>query len=93
MALDQVKKTGLFWFTNDLRIDDNPALHKAASEVDTLICLYCVRPKSTFSDQQAPSKLSPNRQQFLFDSLVDLEKSLAEQGQPLLVEFKSPADA
>ena len=92
MALDQIKKTGLFWFTNDLRIDDNPALHKAASEVDTLICLYCVRPKSTFSDQQAPIKLSPNRQQFLFDSLVDLEKSLAEQGQPLLVEFKSPAD-
>ena len=28
MALDAVKKTGLFWFTNDLRIDDNPALHK-----------------------------------------------------------------
>ena len=93
MALDPVKKIGLFWFTNDLRIDDNPALHQAADEVDTLICLYCIRPKSTFSDQQAPSKLSPNRQQFLFDSLIDLEKSLAEKGQQLLVEFKSPADA
>ena len=93
MALDPVKKIGLFWFTNDLRIDDNPALHQAADEVDTLICLYCTRPKSTFSDQHAPSKLSPNRQQFLFDSLIDLEKSLAEKGQQLLVEFKSPADA
>lgn len=87
------KKTGLFWFTNDLRIEDNPALSKAANEVDKLICLFCVRPKSTFLDQQSPSKLSPNRQQFLFDSLVDLEKALTEQGQKLLVEFKSPADA
>jgi deoxyribodipyrimidine photo-lyase len=86
-------KIGLFWFTNDLRIEDNPALYKAAVEVDKLICVYCVRPKSTFGDQQAPNKLSPNRQQFLYDSLIDLEKSLAEQGQQLLVEFKSPADA
>lgn len=93
MALDRVKKTGLIWFTNDLRIDDNPALYRAANEVDELICLYCVRPKSSFSDPQAPSKLSPNRQQFLFDSLVDLEESLEEKGQQLLVEFKSPADA
>lgn len=93
MELNGVKKIGLFWFTNDLRIEDNPALFKAASEVDKLICIYCVRPKSTFLDQQAPSKLSPNRQQFLFDSLVDLEKALSEQGQQLQVEFKSPSDA
>jgi deoxyribodipyrimidine photo-lyase len=87
------KKTGLFWFTNDLRIEDNPALFKAAAEVDKLICIYCVRPKSTFTDHHAPNKLSPNRQQFLFDSLIDLEKALVEQGQQLLIEFKSPADA
>jgi deoxyribodipyrimidine photo-lyase len=87
------KKTGLFWFTNDLRIEDNPALFKATAEVDKLVCVYCVRPQSTFLDQQAPSKLSPNRQQFLYDSLIDLEKSLAAQGQQLLVEFKSPGDA
>ena len=93
MEFDQVKKTGLFWFTNDLRIEDNLALCRAANEVEKLICIYCVRPKSTFSDLQAPSKLSPNRQQFLFDSLVDLEESLAEQGQQLLIEFKSAADA
>jgi deoxyribodipyrimidine photo-lyase len=93
MELNGAIKTGLFWFTNDLRIEDNPALTKAASEVDRLICIYCARPNTTFSDQQAPSKLSPNRQQFLFETLVDLEKALADQGQQLIVEFKSPADA
>jgi deoxyribodipyrimidine photo-lyase len=93
MQLDGIRKTGLFWFTNDLRIDDNPALNKAAAEVDTLICIYCVAPTSTFHDHKAPGKLSPIRQQFLFESLVDLDKALAEQGQPLIIEFKSPADA
>ena len=44
MELGANNKTGLFWFTNDLRIDDNPALSKAASEVDKLICIYCAPP-------------------------------------------------
>ncbi|MDN3685411.1 deoxyribodipyrimidine photo-lyase [Vibrio sinaloensis] len=33
-------KTGLYWFTNDLRVADNPLLTEAASEVDQLICVY-----------------------------------------------------
>lgn len=93
MASNGILKTGLFWFTNDLRVDDNPALKKAAAEVDKLICIYCATPTSTFHNHQAPGKLSPIRQQFLFDSLVDLDKALAEQGQQLAIEFKSPGDA
>ncbi len=92
MESDRAKKTGLFWFTNDLRIEDNPALRKAVNEVDKLICLYCIRPKMSFNDQQAPTELSAIREQFLFDSLVDLEAELAQLGQHLLVEFKSATD-
>ena len=93
MELGANNKTGLFWFTNDLRIDDNPALSKAASEVDKLICIYCAPQQATVSAKQAPSKLSQKRQQFLHESLTDLDQSLSAHGQQLLVQFKSPLDA
>ncbi|WP_201285950.1 deoxyribodipyrimidine photo-lyase, partial [Klebsiella pneumoniae] len=35
------KKIGLYWFTNDLRVNDNPLLEQASQQVDRLICLYC----------------------------------------------------
>ena len=85
-----VKKTGLFWFTHDLRVEDNPALSKAAAEVDQLICIYCVQPKAISSAQQHPNQLSSKRQQFLFETLVDLDKTLEQQGQQLIVRFEYP---
>ena len=87
------RTTSLYWFTNDLRIDDNPALARAAIESDKLLCIFCVHPKAILSDKKAPSRLSRNRQQFLYESLVDLDKKLAEQGQQLLVQFDTPLDA
>ena len=36
--------TGLFWFTNDLRLHDQPALWKLQS-VDKLICVFCLDPQ------------------------------------------------
>ena len=34
--------TGLYWFTNDLRVEDNAALLCAAEKVQQLICVYTV---------------------------------------------------
>ncbi len=63
------QQIGLFLFSNDLRLDDNPALALAASEVDQLICLYCLDPKQPPSSLRATSNLSAHRQQFLFTSI------------------------
>lgn len=93
MTVAKNKITGLYWFTNDLRLDDNYALLRAAAESDKLLFIYCVHPKSILSDQKAPNRLSRNRQQFLYESLVDLDNQLAEQGQQLLVQFESPMNA
>jgi len=35
-------KTGIFWFKNDLRLHDNPALMWANSLVDELLCVYII---------------------------------------------------
>ena len=86
------QQIGLFLFSNDLRLDDNPALALAASEVDQLICLYCLDPKQPPSSLRAPSNLSAHRQQFLFTSINDLHNSLKQLDQGLMVTTESAVD-
>jgi len=86
------QQIGLFLFSNDLRLDDNPALALAASEVDQLICLYCLDPKQPPSSLRAPSNLSAHRHQFLFASLNDLHNSLKQRDQGLMVANEPALD-
>lgn len=46
-------QVGIFVFKNDLRLHDNPALAKAAAEVDELICIYCLEAKQPVSSLRA----------------------------------------
>ena len=85
-------QVGLFLFKNDLRVDDNPALARAAAEVDQLICLYCLESRQTLSSLHAPVNLSPQRQTFLSQSLADLHNSLRKLGQRLNFTTASPLD-
>tara|TARA_B110000503_G_scaffold34839_1_gene56803 strand:+ start:5692 stop:7035 length:1344 start_codon:yes stop_codon:yes gene_type:complete len=88
-----MQKVGLFWFNHDLRMDDNAALLRAASEVDKLICLYCVVPPNTGPGWQQPAKLAPRRREFLFESLQDLQAQLSQYGQKLVVRMQPPLEA
>ena len=85
-------QVGIFVFKNDLRLHDNPALAKAAAEVDELICIYCLEAKQPVSSLRAPSNLSSHRLHFLHQSLSGLHTSLLTLGQQLLVSAKSPLD-
>ena len=85
-------QVGIFLFKNDLRLHDNPALAKAAAEVDELICIYCLEAKQPVSSLRAPSNLSSHRLHFLQQSLTDLHTSLLTLGQQLLVSAESPLD-
>ena len=88
-----MQKVGIFWFNHDLRMDDNAALLRAASEVDKLICLYCVDTSSAGPGWQKPAKLGARRQEFLFESLQDLETQLSQYGQKLVVRMEPPLQA
>lgn len=82
-----MKRTlGLYWFTNDLRLLDNGLLHKAAAQVDELVCVYCypqVTPFMRHYSQEAG--LNPLRRQFLDQSLKCLNQSLGDLQQCLHV--------
>lgn len=78
-------KTGLFLFTNDLRLHDNPALMRANLLVDELLCVYVIDRPWRLSSQYLKANNSQNTDQFLHESLIDLDKSLKNIGQRLMV--------
>lgn len=85
-----MKKIGIFWFSNDLRLHDNPALMRACSQVDELICLYAIDPR-WFAPGHSHSRMGPHRSVFLQESLKDLGSGLAALGQNLIVQRADPA--
>ena len=78
-------KKGIFWFTTDLRLDDNQALKQAAAKVDQLVLVYCPEESERLSNFQIGSSISANRHEFLIKSLMDLQKSLAQLGQHIII--------
>jgi len=80
------KKTGLYWLTNDLRVDDNTLLDNALEQVSELVCIY-VYPESThFLKHYAQERqLGCAKHRFLQQSVDDLAKRLEEKGITLLV--------
>ncbi len=73
-------KTVIMWFRNDLRINDNPALMAAINDADYVIPIFIIN-DSIFSGIHA----SPNRNQFLVESLTDLNDSLNKISGGLVV--------
>lgn len=77
--------TGLFWFSHDLRLHDNPALALAARAVERLVCVYCIDEADTAPNRYGLTSLGPHRARFLRESLAALDARLEGFGQHLLV--------
>lgn len=78
-------KAGIFWFTNDLRLHDNPALMRASLLVDELLCVYVIDRTWRSSSQYSQTNNCQNSDRFLRESLIDLGKNLKNIGQRLIV--------
>ena len=58
--------TGILWFKNDLRLDDNPALVAAARGVDKLACVYCIDARyEQTSHYGGVDRVGPRRRSFV----------------------------
>jgi deoxyribodipyrimidine photo-lyase len=76
----------LYWFRNDLRLDDNPAL-QAHARGDTLLCVYCWPRSRPWCNV---SGMGGQRERFLLESLAQLQCDLRACGQELLVLREPP---
>jgi deoxyribodipyrimidine photo-lyase len=74
--------TAIVLFTRDLRLHDNPALAAACGQARRVVPAFVVDPTLT--------AVSPNRAQFLRDSLAGLRQSLRERGADLIIRDGDP---
>ena len=72
----------LYWFQNDLRLADNPALLAAARRADELLLVYCIAPQQAWCNTRGTGS---QRARFLHESLKALRDELGPMGQKLLI--------
>lgn len=85
-------KTGVLWFRNDLRIHDNEALQAAASTCETLIPVYIFDERHFGKTQFGFPKTGEYRQQFLMESVENLNKNLENLHSGLYIEYGLPEE-
>lgn len=87
-----------YWFRlGDLRLNDNPALHRAADlcvkTESNLVPVFCFDPRLFGDDARGDfgsMKCGPRRAKFVIESVADLRNSLEKNGSKLLVSTEKP---
>lgn len=74
----------IYWFRNDLRLDDNPGLIGACQQACHLLFVYCHGTTAGQSTAWKVPRSGSHRQQFLAASLADLAQQLQSHGSQLL---------
>jgi len=79
--------TALYWFRSDLRLEDNPNFLLACKAADRLLPIYAHEPQQSLA--WGFDRIGQHRQQFLRDTLSDLQRQLEQLGSDLL-ELQAP---
>ncbi len=85
-------KRVLYWFRNDLRLNDNPALSAAIDSANSIAFVYVHDPRLSQKTCAGIPRLGWHRRRFLRESLENLRASLTKQGYSLLEIHGYPED-
>ncbi|PWQ99632.1 DASH family cryptochrome [Leucothrix arctica] len=83
------KRVGLYWFTNDLRLHDQPALFHASKVVDELVCYSDMGSVWSQANGDMSDDFGEQRRRFLEEALADLASQLAMLNQKLWVSKRN----
>lgn len=78
-------KTIIYWFRNDLRLHDNPALHYACQQADYLLPVYWLNTAHQQNTIWSFVRQGQHRQVFLSQALQDLSQQLSDIDSQLTV--------
>jgi len=78
----------LYWFREDLRLEDNPALVTMAEEADEALFVFVIPTNDRWS--LGPKRMGPHRRKFMMESLIELDASLRAHGNRLMVLEGNP---
>lgn len=81
------EKISIVWFKRDLRVADHAPLHAAVASGYPVLPLYIIEPEYWAQDTS-----STRHWQFIRDCLLELNLSLLELGQPLIIRTGEAVD-
>jgi deoxyribodipyrimidine photo-lyase len=87
---DIKNKTGLIWFKNNLRVQDNKCLNHAIAENNSVIAVYCFDPRDYNTSRFGFKKTEKFRAQFLIETITNLKGNLKTLHIPLFVYLETP---
>ena len=80
----------VYWFRNDLRLNDNEALYAAVRSAQEVIPVYIFDPRQFENTRLGFRRTGALRAQFLIECIIDLRNSLREKGGDLLIRIGEP---
>jgi deoxyribodipyrimidine photo-lyase len=88
--MQKKQKTGLVWFKNDLRVNDNHSLFKAIQKNNQVIAVYCFDPRQFAETTYGFKKTAQFRAKFLMETVEELRANLDKKNISLLVFYNTP---
>jgi len=82
----------LVWFRNDLRVHDNEILWQALAKADKIVPVYIFDPRQFGGFEDGTRKTGVIRAKFIWESVLDLKRSLQQRGADLLVASGYPEE-
>jgi deoxyribodipyrimidine photo-lyase len=80
----------IYWFRNDLRLQDNEALFNASKSANEIVPIYVFDPRLFEKTRLGFRRTGALRAQFLIESVVDLRNRLRAKGGDLLIRIGEP---
>ena len=87
---EKQNNTGLVWFRNNLRTQDNSSLKKAIDNHKKVIAIFFFDPKNFEKEIFGFKKTEKFRAKFLIETITDLKENLAKLNITLLTYFNAP---
>ncbi len=87
-----MSSTGLVWFRNDLRVQDNTSLYKAISENEKVIAIYLFDPRHYEINNVGFKKTDKYRVKFLLETIKELQKNLENLNISLFLYHQLPEE-
>ncbi|KZX01905.1 hypothetical protein JL49_02800 [Pseudoalteromonas luteoviolacea] len=78
-------KTALYWFTEDLRINDNITLNATLYACDKILFVFVLDERLLIPTNYNHAQVGVSKLQFIKESLLDLSEQLQQLGYELLV--------
>lgn len=83
--MSNMPKKVAFWFTDDLRLQDNLAFNWACNHYASIAFIYVINPHDVGPHNYQHKAIGAHRMRFIYQSLFDLEQQLKSLGHRLII--------